>query len=84
MQTNSAWFREAVFKVTRMHQCQVDDSSYHCQKLVEFLVLRMAWIYISYQIWKEFTRGKHTLNSTLKALAKPTGPLRPAKVLISF
>ena len=35
--------------------------------------LRMAWIYISYQIWKEFTRGKHTLNSTLKAVAKPTG-----------
>ena len=30
-------------------------------------------IYISYQIWKEFTRGKHTLNSTLKAVAKPTG-----------
>lgn len=38
MQTNSAWFRKAVFKVTRMHQCQVDDSSFHCQKLVEFLV----------------------------------------------
>ena len=46
MQTNSVWFRKAVFKVTRMHRGQVDDSSFHCPKLVEFLFLRMVWIYI--------------------------------------
>lgn len=46
MQTNSAWFRKAVFKlILRIHRSQVDASSFHCQKLVEFLFLGMAWIY---------------------------------------